>query len=369
MIEQGPTGAASATATASVITKPRAVLRARPEDFRVEEIPAYEPTGEGTHAIIRFRKTGLTTPYAIRQLAAALGVDSREAGYAGLKDRHAITTQAASFPFPLDRDLERTLADIALPGIEILSARRHPHKLKPGHLRGNRFAITLRELAPTAAERIEAALAKVATEGVPNAFGPQRFGRDGANPDRALAWLTGRAAGPRGRSEQRLIFSALQSHWFNQVLQRRIEAGSWNRVMAGDLAKKQDSGGLFLVPEDPEELADAVSRSERGAISPTGPMFGAKMRWPEGKVAEIEREVLQSAGVEPALLGKFKRYGRGTRRAMRLQPTETSCTAGNDLGYLTVSFVLPKGGYATTVLSELCLPIEADRSSSPSVPP
>lgn len=343
--------------------RPRAVIRQCPEDFQVDEIPAYPPSGQGTHAVVTFRKIGLTTPQAVQQLAAALDVDPRGAGYAGLKDRHAVTTQAASFPFPLDRDLDAAVSAIRLAGIEILDARRHPHKLKPGHLRGNRFTIKLRELSARAVDSIAARLPQLEREGLPNAFGPQRFGRDGANPDRALDWLAGRSPGPRGRGQQRLLFSALQSMWFNQVLTRRVQDGTWNRIRPGDLAKKHDSGGLFVVPAAGQQLADAVERALAGRISPTGPMFGAKMRWPEGEVAEIEREVLHRALSDPTQLKKFKHLGQGTRRSLRLQPTETSCTAGKEHGYLTVMFVLPKGGYATTVLSAVCHPVEPDRSS------
>jgi tRNA pseudouridine13 synthase len=277
-----------------------------------------------------------------------------------------VTTQTISFLFPQDRDLEQAVAAVDIEGIEILGAARHEHKLRTGHLRGNRFRITLRELETGADDRIRAHLDELAADGIPNAFGPQRFGRDGTNPERALAWLSGKVRGPRNRSMQRLLFSSVQSLLFNQVLDRRVASGTWKRILAGDLAKKHDSGGLFLVPSTPDELAEANGRAAAGQISPTGPIFGSKMRWPEADVAEIEREILANSSLDESLFKAFKRLGKGTRRALRMMLDQVSCDPGSERGFLTVSFVLPKGGYATTVLSELCQITDLARSPSPS---
>jgi tRNA pseudouridine13 synthase len=324
----------------------------------VEEIPAYAPSGQGDHAVLTFRKRGLTTLEAVRRLSQALGADPRGAGFAGMKDRHAVTVQAASFPFAAARDLARAAAEIALPGVEILAASRHQHKLKPGHLRGNRFTITLRGLSPEAVSRLDAGLVALAARGAPNAFGTQRFGRDGRNPERAREWLAGRARAPRGRAEQRLLFSALQSHLFNLVLDWRLRDGSWHRVLPGDLAKKHDTGGLFLVAEAGAELADAERRADAGGICATGPMFGARMSWPGGAVAELERQVLLEQLGPADLLGAHAHLGRGTRRPLVLRLSEPRSTPDAEGGTATLSFVLPKGGYATTILSELCRPID-----------
>lgn len=333
---------------------PTAVIRQSPEDFQVEEIPAYPPSGEGTHCFITIRKTGLTTPEAVRRIASALEVDPRGAGHAGMKDRHAVTVQTVSLPFPESRDLDQAVGGLSVPGVEVLGAARHGHKLKPGHLRGNRFTITLRQLDEAALEPTAQRLLELGRRGVPNAYGPQRFGRDGANPARALSWLGGESRGPRNRSEQRMLFSAVQSMLFNRVLARRVRDGSWETVLPGDLAKKHDSGGLFLVPLAGAELEEARQRASAAEISPTGPMFGPKMRWPEGEVAEIEREVLQEVFDPPSRLDAFKKLGQGTRRPLRLLLEQPSSTAEPAGGALTVAFVLPKGGYATTVLAELC---------------
>jgi tRNA pseudouridine13 synthase len=331
--------------------RPEAVLRREPDDFVVEEIPAYEPSGEGEHVFITFRKSGLTTLEALRRMARALEVDPREAGFAGMKDRHAVTTQTGSLPWRADRSLD-AIEQLSIEGIEVLAFRRHPHKLKTGHLRANRFVLRLRDVDPDARPQVDAALGEIALRGVPNAFGSQRFGREGDNARVALDWLTGRARGPRGKREQRLLFSALQSRLFNEVLARREEQGSWDGVLAGDLAQKHDSGGMFEVPLEGDELEDARVRAAEGRLSATGPMFGAKMRWPAGEPAAIERAVLAESGVEEALFSRHRQLGKGTRRPLRLEVREARWD-WNEADYLTVRFVLPKGGYATTVLGRV----------------
>ncbi len=327
-----------------------AVLRRQPSDFIVDELPAYEACGEGDHLYVTFKKTGLTTLQVVRALADGLGVDPREVGFAGMKDRHAVTTQVASFPFAKGREPEEARA-ITLDGVEILDAKRHKNKLRTGHLRGNRFTITLRELTLPGREIVIERLARIQQEGVPNAFGSQRFGRDGANPERALAWLQGKERGPRDKRERKLLFSALQSRSFNEVLERREREGTWASIVLGDVAQKHDSGGVFVVGE--AELEDARARCEQGLLSPTGPMFGSKMRWPEGDVAALEREALANMIDEPSRLEQFSNYGEGARRALRLWVNDLEWRPeGEDA--LIVGFMLTKGGYATTVLSRAC---------------
>lgn len=356
---------------------PTATIRRTPDDFVVEEIPAYAPSGRGEHLFITFKKRGLTTPEALRRIAEALGVDPRYAGCAGMKDRHAVTTQTASFAFPIARDAEAEVARVAVPGIEIQSAARHDHKLKPGHLNGNRFTVVLCDVPAARLDGARALLDEVGRIGAPNAFGPQRFGRDGDNPARALAWLSGRERGPRDRREQRLLFSAVQSLLFNQVLERRTLARSFAAVLPGDIAKKCDSGGLFSVPLSGPELADAMERAEAGLISATGPMFGAKMRWPEGEPLAIEREILAASALgEPGRLAALHKLGEGTRRPLRLSVDELSLaildpSPSTDLASseerrlrVAIRFVLPKGGYATTVLGLAFRLVDATASRS-----
>jgi tRNA pseudouridine13 synthase len=325
---------------------PRAVLRKSPEDFVVDEIPAYLPSGQGEHLYVHIRKRDVTTLEAVARLCRKLGVDARGAGFAGMKDRHAVTTQTISIPLAAGRPLPRP-DDLATDGIDVLSVARHGNKLKPGHLGGNRFAITLREIDEARMGDVVAALTEAGARGAPNAFGPQRFGARGDNVEHALSWLSGRAPGPTDRRRGRLLFSAVQSHLYNEVLRLRVEDGSWNRPLLGDLVKKHDTGGLF-------PCTDAVvdgERAKRREVSPTGPMFGASMRWPDGEPAAIERAVLEQAGGE-AIFEKHRALGEGTRRSLRLLADELSIVpVADDPRALEVRFVLPKGGYATTLLA------------------
>ncbi len=340
--------------------RPTAIFKSTPEDFLVDEIPAYEASGKGEHLFVHFRKRGITTHEAVKRLAQALDADLRGTGVAGQKDKVAVTTQTASFPFPIARGEPSFAAP--LDGIEIIEAKRHDHKLKAGHLVGNRFRVSLRGLEPEGAAGLEISLQEASRVGVPNAYGPQRYGRDGDNPARALAWLRGEERGPRDRREQRFLFSSLQSHLFDRVLAERVATGTHLTVLAGDLAKKSDTGGMFLVPEAEAELADAQARASRVELSATGPMFGASMRWPEGAPGELEKRVLEAGFGDEARLKQLAHLGEGTRRVLRLVPTEL-VTFGVE-GGLGVGFVLPKGGYATTFLGALCRLLESRGTSA-----
>lgn len=323
------------------------VLRATVEDFRVEEIPAYEPTGEGEHLYVTFEKRGLTTLDAVRALARALGVDVREAGWAGLKDRHAVTVQTASF---LHGDPARALS-VEIPGIRVLAARRHRNKLRSGHLRGNRFVIRVRGCVPGARAIAEAVRARLLSTGVPNYFGAQRFGRQGDNAIRARAWLVGDGTAPRERFLRKLYVSALQSELFNRYLAERLRDGLLDVYIDGDLAVRHPAGGPFLI--DPEEARRAYASQQ---CSATGPMFGRAMRWPEREARRREERVLAEAGLT---LEDFARVGdlaEGTRRAVRmcLADLEVRQAEGEGPGQhdLIFAFTLPAGGYATAVLRE-----------------
>jgi tRNA pseudouridine13 synthase len=327
--------------------KPHATIRKSPEDFVVTEIPAFEPSGEGEHLYIEITKRNLTTEEAVRRIARALGVDARSAGYAGMKDKRAVTTQTISVPFARGRSIDEALA-AEIDGITIVRARRHAHKLKPGHLKGNRFEIVLRDLAPADVATVAATLEQAVRTGVPNAFGPQRFGKDGDNPERALAWLAGRTPGPKDRREKRLLFSSLQSHVFNRVLDIRRDAGTYNRPLMGDLIKKTDTGGIFACTDPSADEPRAL----RGEIAPTGPIFGAKMRWPEGEPAKIEREMLRNCVGDDTAFDAHPSLGEGSRRPLVMRVNElVTRTSGEQADALRVLFVLPKGGYATTLLS------------------
>jgi len=343
---------------------PEVTIRARPEDFQVEEIPAYPPSGTGDHVFVTFRKRGLTTPFALRRIADALSCDPRDAGAAGMKDRHAITVQTASFLVPADCDPEALLGRASLEDIEIVSIRRHPHKLRAGHLVGNRFALTLRAVEPKAMAAMDETLQRLRAEGLPNAFGPQRFGRDGDNAQRALGWIAGSDRPPRDRRRRKLLASSLQSWLFNELLAERVADGSWRQIIGGDLAKKHDSGGMFAVTDDGPELSEAQRRAAAGELCATGPMFGNKMRWPTGEAGVRERAVLERHIAADRRAAALKRMGKGTRRPLRLLVGELGWQLHPQDRSLSLHFSLPKGGYATSVLAQFCRPVDGVEASS-----
>ncbi|MDQ3034499.1 MAG: tRNA pseudouridine(13) synthase TruD [Myxococcota bacterium] len=326
----------------------RGTLKGRPEDFRVEEVPAYEPVGAGEHLFVHFEKTGLDTKEAVRRIAGVLGVEARDAGFAGLKDRHAVTTQWASF----HRGDPTRLETAAIEGVRIVEAKLHGNKLRTGHLRGNRFVIRVRpvpgESTPAASlEAARSALDALARGGVPNYYGEQRFGRDRGNTARARAWLVGGGRAPRDSFERKLLVSVLQSELFNELCSARVREGMLGSVILGDLCRKEETGGLFVV----EDLEAERERAARFEISATGPMFGAKMRWPEADAKLREEETLARAELDQEKLARFAKWGEGTRRPYRVRLGAPSVEADGD--DLVIAFELPAGAYATIVLREL----------------
>ncbi len=349
------------------------VLRVSPEDFVVEEIPAYQPSGAGDHVFVTIEKRGLSTPDAIRALARALGAREGDIGSAGLKDRQAVTRQQLSI---LDRSvpLEKVLA-LELPGIKVLSAARHGNKLKTGHLRGNRFALTIRGLAVPVAEaarRAEAIFARLARPpGVPNEYGEQRFGapkarppgpalpgRDarscgaaGDNAQRGRALVRGEACRPPPRDprEKRLLVSAYQSELFNLYLEQRMKDGVYATVISGDLLRKVETGGIFPTA-DP---AIDQPRLDAGEVAPTGPMFGHEMRAPTpgSDAAARERALLAAEGVDPEDFRRVARIAEGTRRPIGVPLGEPVVRATDDA--IQICFTLPAGSYATVVAGEV----------------
>lgn len=319
-------------------------LKATPEDFLVEELPAYLPAGAGPHLYLKVRKRDRTTRDVLRALSRALGVPERDAGYAGLKDRAAVTTQWLSFPVAKDPDP----AALAGPGLEVLEVSRHQNKLRPGHARGNAFTVAVRGGDLPRAQACAEALAR---SGLPNFFGPQRFGKDGENAALGRALLSpdpgpeARRAG-RDRFTRRFALSALQSRLFNRWLAERMADGLFATALAGDALKKLDSGGVFTC-EDPALDGPRVAAFE---VSPAGPMFGHKLRPVGGEPAAREARLLLAEGLT---LADFERGGgeaEGTRRAGRLCVAPVLTPLAD--GYLA-TFELPKGSYATVVMREL----------------
>jgi len=322
------------------------VLRREVDDFCVDEIPSYAPVGDGDHLFLHIEKRGLTTREAVSRLARALGAEPRAAGWAGLKDRHAVTTQWIS----LEGVLPGPARDLTLDGVRVLSAERHPHKLRVGHLRGNRFRLALRDVdiarLPEAREIFE----RLELHGCPNYFGPQRFGREGQTYRDARAWLIDGGHAPRGRFQRKMFVSALQSAIFNRVLAARVEKALLDRAIAGDVMRKEESGGIFVCTD----MTVDNERVRAWEISPTGPMVGKKMRLPSGEIADAEAAAVDHEGVSDTVVRGFGRLGLGTRRALRVRPQEWSLEVVGEA--LVCTFTLPPGGYATVVMREIQKP-------------
>jgi tRNA pseudouridine13 synthase len=318
-------------------------LKADPSHFVVEEIPVYEASGEGSHLFVSLTREGWTTRRVAEALAGLYGLPLHDIGYAGLKDRQARCTQTFSLPGLAPEDSRRIEAGLPF---QVNWARRHTNKLKIGHLLGNRFRITVVDLAvppDEALDRAQAVAAVIAQRGVPNFFGSQRFGFEGANVAKGRNAFLGQ--GPRGdKWLNRFLTSAYQSHLFNCYLTRRIELGLFGQLVVGDVCKKADTGGMF-------EVQDAVVEQPRyaaGDLTFTGPIYGKKMWSAQGAAAELEASILAEAELTADDLRRV--HVDGTRRPARLWLPAIDLLPCED--GLQVDFVLPKGAYATVVMHE-----------------
>jgi tRNA pseudouridine13 synthase len=376
-------------------------IKVKPEDFVVEEIPLYAPSGAGQHVYACLEKRGLSTPQAVSAVARALGVPAGAIGYAGLKDARAITRQVIS----IDGVQPAQVEALDLPGIQILWVNRHRNKLKTGHLAGNRFTLRVRDVSRDILPAAEAVLDELRRRGVPNYFGEQRFGGRGNTHRLGAALLRGDAqaflseylgrpqpgeradaqaarsafdAGdyaaalaqwpPSLRDERRvlaalarhgnveqalraldkklrgLFISAYQSHLFNRLLAQRIQ--TLDRLQSGDVAFIHASGAAFVV----QDAALEQPRADRFEISPSGPLFGPKCLLAEGVPGQQERAALEESGLS---LAEFRLPGlkfKGARRPFRIPLADGQ--VGWDDG-LMIGFRLPPGSYATGVLREV----------------
>jgi tRNA pseudouridine13 synthase len=323
-------------------------IKDRPEDFVVEELPAYLPSGEGEFLYLWVEKRGLSAEQMTSHLARELKIAIQDIGVAGLKDRHAITRQWISVP----QRCEPRLSDQPHPQISVLQRDRHRNKLRPGHLRGNRFSILVRNVVPEAASRAAAIADRLRQTGVPNYYGEQRFGRDAETLQLGLDLLQGtRKPGdiPRARRKflLRLALSSVQAALFNQALAARMDDGLLGRVLAGDVMQVTATGGPF-VAEDP---AREQPRLDAREIVLTGPMFGPKMKPPAGEPAEREARLLAAAGLTRESFAEYANLTSGTRRPYVFWPEDLAFSAEPD--GLRVDVSLPAGAYATVLLREL----------------
>lgn len=317
------------------------LIRSCPEDFVVEEIPRLVPEGEGSHLWLWVEKRSANTDWVARELAKVAGCPQRDVGYAGLKDRHAITRQWFSVPGS-DVTLEN-IENARIEGVNILECRKHTRKLKRGTLNGNRFNLRIREFKGDAGQA-EHRLEQIRADGVPNYFGPQRFGHQGRNVEQGYNLLKKRARLPRNKKS--IYLSALRSFLFNQVLAERVRRGNWNSMINGELAMLDGTQSIFPC-EIPD--TDIEERCKRLDIHPTGPMPGDAGTQPTADAAELEQLVLRNWPQLTKLLTAQR--VQASRRALRLYPAELKWSfSGSDM---ELAFVLPPGTYATTVLREV----------------
>ena len=313
-------------------------IRTFPEDFQVEEEPAYLPSGKGEHLYVFLEKVGLTTRQVFEFLRDELGVPEKAIGVAGLKDKYALSRQWFSLPKAYE---DRLCLLEGLRGVRLIATDLHTNKLRTGHLKGNRFRILIRdpEGGKKEAERV---LAVLREKGVPNYYGPQRFGLGGRNPERGYRLVkTGKGRGTPWL--KRFLIGSLQSLLFNDWVALRMERGLYDRVVLGDVAKKHATGGEFLV-QDPARESERALRLE---ISATGPLFGKKYFESEREARALEDEILARYGLSRE---EFNAR-RGGRRPIRIPLSEAEVEESKE--GLWLRFFLPKGSYATSLLREV----------------
>jgi len=343
-------------------------LRVTPEHFVVDELPLYEPEDQGQHLYVRLTKVGMTTKDVQKQLEKLFEQGRNDVGFAGMKDKHARTTQTFSlkighqsddFPAEAIKRIEENMS------VTVEWARLHKNKLKNGHLLGNRFTIVITDLdmpAAEALEQVQSIAQQLRTSGLPNYFGPQRFGFNGQGIERGLAILL-RQQYVKEHWLRRFLVTSYQSYLCNCYLSRRVQMGAFDQLLLGDIAKKYDTGGIF----DVEDVEMELPRYAKQEISFTAPLYGPKMREAHQDAGALESEILDSSPITIDDLRRAKTAG--TRRLGRLLipdftarlATAEDRTEGSDENLekssgqeaLVVEFSLPKGAFATTVLREI----------------
>ncbi len=319
------------------------VIRTHFSDFKVDEKFAFAATGEGEHALLHIKKQDTNTDWLSRQISDLAGVRKVDVSYAGLKDRHAVTTQWFSvwLPGKPDPDWSQLNSD----NVEILETIRHNRKLRRGSLRGNQFTLIIREVEGDASD-LEQRMEVIQQEGVPNYFGDQRFGIDGQNLEKAKIMFAGKRV--KDRFKRSIYLSAARSAMFNDVLSQRVEMDKWSNGLAGDVMLLDNSHSYFLASEIDDEI---IRRLQEHDIHPSGPLWGRGELLSKDTVAQLESE----------LPGKFEIFDLGLRNARLDQERRSLRLSVNDLQWnfdrqnrlLEISFFLPAGGYATSVLREI----------------
>lgn len=319
-------------------------IREKANHFIVEEVPLYEPDGTGIHLYLNITKEGITTRDVQLKLAELFELDPAEVGKAGLKDKYAITTQNFSVVFdgnqPDPEEIKKIVED-EIP-VKVNWAKYHGNKLRAGHLEGNRFTIVVTHTDDDALVNAQKITDRIQQIGIPNYYGIQRTGKEGENI--IQGWLILKGKKRLGdRWLRKYLLSSYQSYLCNRYLAERVEQGKFSELIHGDLAKKHDTGGIFWV----DELETEQNRFINKEISFTAPMYGYKMRQAKYESNELETRILDSVTITSDDFRKH--HVKGTRRLGRLLPYIS--IRENPEG-LELSFTLPKGSFATTVLRE-----------------
>lgn len=316
-------------------------IRGANKDFEVTEIPAFELDGQGEHWYIKIQKDGENTDWVAKQLAKYFNVSDKEIGYAGKKDRHAITQQWFSICLPGVKTID--LSNFSCANIQILDVQKHSRKLRTGALKGNKFKLRLTHVSDDIAFAERLLLIK---QGVPNYFGEQRFGIQGGNLSRGISLLNAEFK-ERNRNKKGLYISAVRSWFFNHLLSKRIEQKLWQTLLTGDVVMLEGSKSHFLV----DDLCQIQARLQQRDLHITGPLWGRGLSLVAEEAAKWESE--QLAG-HLSLLERLEQMGLSQdRRALRVLPGELQGVC-LEAGTWSVSFTLPPGCFATSVLRELC---------------
>lgn len=320
------------------------LTRVVPEDFFVEELPLYEAAGQGDHLYLTVEKRERTTQEVARELAKLLQARERDVGSAGQKDKRAVTVQRFSV---LCKAPVEEAAQLQGAGFRVLAAARHGNKLKPGHLRGNRFRIVVRGVVPDGLQRAQAVCERLQAAGAANLFGPQRFGKMGDNAELGRRILA-RQEQTRDRFLRRMALSALQSELFNRCLAARIADGLFDRAIDGDVLRKRGGGSLFVC----EDAAVETERVRAFEIDPAGPLPGHSVFAARGEALRREERALAEAQVDPRSFAAGGGEMEGARRPYRI-PVDELCVAADGPDALVLKFALPRGSYALAVLREV----------------
>lgn len=322
-------------------------LKDQPEDFLVEEIPAYEPCGTGEHLFLWIEKRDLPHDLLLKRVSRTLDIKTDDIGCAGIKDRRAVTRQYLSVPVKRADRIDQLNSD----DLKVIRAVQHGNKLRTGHLKGNHFTIVVREVVDNAAARADSITSAIRKVGFPNYYGEQRFGIDGQTLTLGLDLLAGRKS-PRDipyskrKFLLRLAVSSVQSDLFNEALRERLQDQLLSTVLAGDVMEVVESGGKFVV----EDVAREQARLDAHELAVTGPMFGLKMLTPTGVAAEREAKLLDASGLKLSDFAVYAQLLLGARRSYVVYPGELTCVP--DEASLCFEFRLPSGCYATTLLRE-----------------